>query len=266
MNCSAVKNVIVDWLKGQLQISGQKGFVIGISGGVDSALVSTLCALTGHDTYVISLPIHQAPDQIKRGNDHMDWLLQGFGLNVKDFNINLTESFEVLQNAFSEAIGEDGLAMANVRSRLRMVALYAYANHYNLLVAGTGNLVEDYGIGYFSKYGDGGVDLSPIGNLSKSQVWELAKYVGVSDEIVQAKPTDGLWADNRGDEEAIGASYPELEWAMAYCETHEGSIGGSTEGLSEREKRVLSIYRSRHAASLHKMSPIPICKIPQIIL
>jgi NAD+ synthase len=267
MNCAAVRDTIIGWLKEQLQKSGQGGFVIGISGGVDSALVSTLCAMTGKTTLLLSMPIHQAENQLERANNHMKWLRDNHNSNVTEITVNLTDTFETFRNLLPKGVNEDELAMANTRSRLRMVTLYAYANHNRLLVAGTGNLVEDYGVGFFSKWGDGGVDISPIGGLSKTQVWELAKFVGVSDEIVTAKPTDGLWADNRGDEDAIGATYSELEWAMAYCESHtEDESELTTHVQTPRESQILQIYQLRHAQSRHKMNPIPICKIPQIIL
>jgi NAD+ synthase len=274
MNCAAVRDTIVDWLRNQLQMSGQNGFVVGVSGGVDSALVSTLCALTGKPTILISMPIHQALDQLKRAEEHIDWLAGKFPTTVQGFNTNLTEPFEAMQKVFPENVGLDELAAANIRSRLRMVALYAFANHHKCLVSGTGNLIEDFGVGFFTKYGDGGVDLSPIGNLSKTQVWELAQFIGVSDAIVHAKPTDGLWKDNRGDEDTIGASYPELEWAMAECEI-KGFINHTDQNsalpvfdpnYTQRQRIVMSIYLQRHALGKHKLSPIPVCKIPQVIL
>jgi len=273
MNCTAVRDTIVEWLNKQLKESSQIGFVIGVSGGVDSALVSTLCAMTGKTTIAIAMPIHQAEDQMRRGDEHIAWLHENF-TSVSSTQVNLTGPFEVFRNELPIEIIDDQLAMANTRSRLRMMTLYAYANHHRLLVAGTGNLVEDFGVGFFTKYGDGGVDLSPIGGLSKSQVWELAKFVGVSDEIVKAKPTDGLWSDNRGDEDAIGASYPELEWAIAYCESHDAAyisaddsiVGSTIFDVPPREREVLKIYLKRHYQSQHKMKAIPICVIPKIIL
>lgn len=259
MNCIAVRDTITTWLNKKLRDSNQQGFIIGVSGGVDSALVSTLCAMTNYSTCVLSMPIYQAPDQLSKADAHIQWLKDKF-INVMSDVVNLTNTFESLRTIFPTAQQNDELAMANMRSRLRMVALYAYANHHNFLVAGTGNLVEDFGVGFFTKYGDGGVDLSPIGDLSKSQVWQLAAFLGVSDDIVKAKPTDGLWADNRGDEDAIGATYTELEWAIAYCENKIDC------NLTDRQKVVLKIYHQRHDSNQHKMNPIPICKIPQIIL
>jgi NAD+ synthase len=147
--------------------------------------------------------------------------------------------------------------MANTRARLRMTTLYAFAGHHKLLVAGTGNKVEDFGIGFFTKYGDGGVDVSPIADLYKTQVYELAKELGVVSGIQQAKPTDGLFADGRTDEDQIGATYPELEWAMEYLENKE------TRELTFREQEVMSIYKKRNAANKHKVDPIPVCEIPK---
>ncbi len=151
---------------------------------------------------------------------------------------------------------QDFLAMANTRSRIRMTTLYAFASHYKLIVAGTGNKVEDFGVGFYTKYGDGGVDVSPIADLYKTQVYELAKHMGVVGSIQNAKPTDGLFADGRTDEDQIGASYPELEWAMEYIANKE------TYELNDRQKEVMRIYTSRHNANKHKMDPIPVCLIP----
>ena len=272
MNCTAVEKIIIHWLQSQLirTKTNQKGFVIGISGGVDSALVSTLCAKTGHPTIVLSLPIHQAKDQLKRGQNHINWLKENFN-NVDSEELDLTNAFENLKKSLNPIICDNPLSMANTRSRLRMTTLYAYAGHYKYLVTGTGNKIEDIGVKFFTKYGDGGVDLSPIGDLSKTQVWELAKHVGVSDEIIKAKPTDGLWSDNRGDEDSIGATYPELEWAMAYCEVNDikypmDANNYLNSNLSGREKQVLGIYLVKSFQGMHKMVPIPVCKIPQIIL
>ena len=275
MNCKVVETTIVSWLKNQLDITGQEGFVIGISGGVDSALVSSLCAKTGYRTLLISMPIHQQEIQLKRAHDHMRWLEQNF-THILSMHIDLTEIFETFRKTFENNISYNDLVMANLRSRLRMITLYAYSGTERFLVAGTGNKVEDYGVGFFTKYGDGAVDISPIGDLSKSQVWELAKFVGVSEDIVKAKPTDGLWSDNRGDEDAIGATYPELEWAISYCEIHPNEVSLEKDKmyvsnfamstLTPREKEVLKIYLQRHSSNQHKLNPIPICSIPKIIL
>lgn len=266
MNGKAVAWHIESWLKEQLNKSGQRGFVLGVSGGVDSALVSTLCARTGFPTLLLTLPILQDEGQVTRADNHITWLMKNYG-NVTTDEVDLTEVFKTTKTVLSVDVSDDPLAMANLRARLRMCTLYAYAGHKGLLVAGTGNLIEDFGIGFFTKWGDGAVDISPIGNLSKSQVWELAKYLGVSDDIVQAKPTDGLWSDNRGDEDAIGATYPELEWAMAEWQSGRASQAYEiTSGYTEREIEVLKIYDTRHRLNQHKFNPIPVCQVPAVLL
>jgi len=245
---------IVDWLKGYCEKAQTKGFVVGISGGVDSALTSTLCAQTGKLTVLVSLPILQDPSQQKRAERHMQKLKNQFA-NILCFDISLTEVFQVFKSSLQSPVPQHELAMANARSRLRMTTLYAIAQGHDCLVVGTGNKVEDFGVGFFTKYGDGGVDLSPIADLTKSQVWQLAKEVGVLEEIIKAKPTDGLWGEDRTDEEQLGASYPELEWAMDFK--------GSEKELNARQKEVLRIFRRLNAANQHKMNPIPVCKIPE---
>jgi NAD+ synthase len=222
--------------------------VIGISGGVDSALTSTLCANTGKKTIVVSLPIHQEKSQLKRAEDHIKWLCSKYD-NVSSLKVNLSKVFDCFSDCFKEA---SSLSLANSRSRLRMTALYQIASSNNGIVVGTGNKVEDFGVGFFTKYGDGGVDISPIADLTKSEVWKLAKKVGVIDEIVSADPTDGLWGDDRTDEDQIGASYPELEWAMDFS--------GDPSTLEGREKDVYYIYSQLNSANQHKMNPIPIWK------
>ena len=177
--------------------------------------------------------------------------------NVSSMDIDLTGTFEQLEVDLPKETVEDFLAMANTRSRLRMTTLYAIGQANRCLVAGTGNKVEDFGVGFFTKYGDGGVDLSPIADLKKSEVWALGKEIGVRKDIIQAKPTDGLWADDRSDEDQIGATYPELEWAMEF--------EGDESTLSERQKEVLKIYRGYHRANRHKMIPIPVCNIPEAL-
>jgi len=245
---------IVDWLKGYCEKAQTKGFVVDISGGVDSALTSTLCAQTGKLTVLVSLPILQDPSQQKRAERHMQKLKNQFA-NILCFDISLTEVFQVFKSSLQSPVPQHELAMANARSRLRMTTLYAIAQAHDCLVVGTGNKVEDFGVGFFTKYGDGGVDLSPIADLTKSQVWQLAKEVGVLEEIIKAKPTDGLWGEDRTDEEQLGASYPELEWAMDFK--------GSEKELNARQKEVLRIFRRLNAANQHKMNPIPVCKIPE---
>jgi NAD+ synthase len=258
MKTQAVIDHIVHWLNTYLEQSGLKGFAVGVSGGIDSAVTSTLCALTGAPVKALNMPIHQASDQVSRSASHIAWLTGRYS-NVEGITVDLTSIFESLRVALPENI-QDDLTLANSRSRLRMVTLYGFSTHYRLLVAGTGNKVEDFGVGFYTKYGDGGVDLAPIADLMKSEVYALGKSVGVIDEIMQAPPTDGLWSDNRSDESQIGASYDELEWAMGFqaADADEGS-------LNNRQKDVLAIFRKFNRINRHKMLPIPVCEIPSSI-
>lgn len=246
---------IVNWLKAYSLKSGTQGFVIGISGGIDSAVTSTLCALTGKRVIVLNLPILQHQFEFDRSAEHIQWLQKNFK-NVESQTVELSDVFRGFERDLPKDI-QDFLTMANVRSRMRMITLYAFASHHKLLVAGTGNKVEDFGIGFFTKYGDGGVDISPIADLNKTEVYGLAKELGVVQSIQTARPTDGLYADNRTDEDQIGATYPELEWAMNYLES------GNDHTLTDREKEVLGIFVGRHNANRHKMDPIPVCLIPK---
>ena len=255
MNSKKVIEHIVEWLKMYSDTSKTSGFVIGISGGIDSAVTSTLCAKTGKDLLVLNMPIRQFKNEFNRSNEHIDWL-KGKFRNVKSETVELSPVFDNLSASFPNEI-QDNLSMANTRARLRMLTLYAFATHHKLLVAGTGNKIEDFGIGFFTKYGDGGVDLSPIADLTKSEVYALAKELDIVQSIQHAKPTDGLFEDGRSDEDEIGASYPELEWAMDYVNT------GNTSELSARQKQVLEIYKMRNKANRHKMEPIPVCLIPK---
>lgn len=257
MNLGKVSDYISNWLSNYCDNAHSKGFVVGISGGVDSALTSVLCANTQKKVILLSMPIRQTMAEHKRASDHIENLKKRF-LNVESLEINLTDSFSQIEKSLPEEVVSNFLAMANTRSRLRMLTLYAIAQANNCLVAGTGNRVEDFGVGFFTKYGDGGVDVSPIADLTKTQVWQLSQYLGVIDSIVLAKPTDGLWEDGRSDEEQIGASYPELEWAMDF--------DGDEQDLSERQKEVLKIYKKLNQANAHKMVPIPVCLIPKDLL
>jgi NAD+ synthase len=242
---------IVEWLQDKVHESGTEGYVVGVSGGIDSALTSTLCALTGHKVIVVGLPIHQPATHIHRSEAHMEWLENNFS-NVSQKTVDLTYLYEAFRDLDMDT---SDLALVNTRSRLRMVALYSLANTHNLLVGGTGNKVEDYGIGFFTKYGDGGVDVSPIADLLKSEVRELAQHLGVIDEIITATPTDGLWEDDRSDEDQIGASYEELEWALDYYDNN----GPHFEPLDQRQCEVLEIYIGRHLSSRHKLEAPPVC-------
>lgn len=246
---------IVAWLNEYSDKSNTKGFVVGISGGIDSALTSTLCAKTGKDILVLSMPIRQHKAEHSRATEHIEWLKKNFS-NVISNEINLSDVFSQIEKTYPADI-QDWLSMANTRSRLRMATLYAFACNKKMLVTGTGNKVEDFGVGFFTKYGDGGVDISPIADLMKSEVYALAEELGVVKSILDAPPTDGLWADGRSDEDQIGATYDELEWAMKFLENP-----GEFAKLNEREKKVLDIYERMHKANLHKMLPIPVCLIP----
>ena len=254
MKSRLVINHIVNWLTEYSNASKTDGFVIGISGGIDSAVTSTLCALTGKKVIVLNLPIRQFKTEFDRSAEHITWLKTNFK-NVESETVDLTGVLENLEKTLPLDI-QDFLTMANTRARLRMTTLYAFAGHHKLLVAGTGNKVEDFGIGFFTKYGDGGVDVSPIADLYKTQVYELAKELGVVSSIQEALPTDGLFADGRTDEDQIGAKYAELECIMEYLANNE------TRELSLREKEVLDIYLKRHNANKHKVEPIPVCEIP----
>ncbi|MBF0211586.1 MAG: NAD(+) synthase [Desulfamplus sp.] len=248
---------IESWLKEYCIKSGLNGFVVGVSGGIDSAVTSTLCAKTGLKVIALNMPIYQSESQIDLSVSHIRWLESKFS-NVKGIMVDLTPAFQKIEASLPNEI-QDGLTMANSRSRLRMIALYAFASHHKLLVAGTGNKVEDFGVGFYTKYGDGGVDISPIADLFKTEVFALGKYLGVSQDIINAQPTDGLWEDNRTDESQIGATYPELEWAMRY----DRCANKDYDDLSAREKEVLSIYRKFNIMNRHKMVTIPVCKIPE---
>ena len=255
MKSPEVVNHIVNWLKNYSAQSYTQGFVIGISGGIDSALTSTLCALTEKPVLVLNMPIRQHKSEFDRGTEHINWLKKKYS-NVSSETVNLTDIFGKIEQDLPASI-QDFLTMANTRARLRMLTLYAYAGHHKMLVAGTGNKIEDFGVGFYTKYGDGGVDISPIADLLKSHVYILAKEVGIVESILQAKPTDGLFADERSDEDQMGASYAELEWAMLAIEE-----GVDEKIFSEREKQVMQIYQSRNRANKHKMEAIPVCKIP----
>ncbi len=262
MQTDKVVDYIVNWLKDYAVKANIKGFTIGISGGIDSAVTSTLCAKTGLDLLCLEMPIHQAPNQVTRASNHIDWLTSNF-TNVERQKVKLTPVFDSLVAALPTVENEEDrfMSLANTRARLRMSTLYYFAALKGYLVAGTGNKVEDFGVGFFTKYGDGGVDLSPIADLYKSEVYEIAKLLGINKEIQEAAPTDGLWGDDRTDEDQIGASYPELEWAMKMDD--EGKKIDDFEG---REQEVFKIYKEFNSANKHKMIPIPICKIPSTLI
>lgn len=244
---------IVRWLSDYADQARAKGFIIGISGGIDSAVTSLLCAQTGKKVLAVTMSIRQTKAEYARATEHLADLQRRFP-NVEVQDIDLTASFEQLEASFPRETTAHFLAMANTRSRLRMLTLYALGQANGLLVAGTGNKVEDFGVGFFTKYGDGGVDLSPIADLTKTEVFQLGSHLKVVESIQTAAPTDGLWEDGRNDEDQIGATYPELEWAMDFT--------GDESQLSARQVEVLAIYRKLHAQNQHKMIPIPVCVIP----
>nr|WP_315141628.1 NAD(+) synthase [uncultured Flavobacterium sp.] len=252
-----VNTQIIKWLTDYAKNAKSNGFVIGISGGVDSAVTSTLCAQTGMEVLCIEMPIHQAPSHVSRAQEHIKQLKERFP-NVKSAASDLTSVFEAFQKVVPEHedTAKMNLSLANTRARLRMSTLYYYAGIHGLLVAGTGNKVEDFGVGFYTKYGDGGVDLSPIADLLKSDVYALGEYLKVPNSILIAAPTDGLFGDDRSDEDQLGASYDELEWAMLQDE-----IGKTISDFEGREKDVFATYKRLNNANQHKMNPIPVCII-----
>lgn len=255
MQVSEVIHLIVSWLGDYCTDNGLEGFVIGVSGGIDSAVTSTLCAKTGKDVLLFSMPIYQPAQQASLAKEHIKWL-EHHHPHVKGITVDLTPPFQALESTFPTDI-QDELTMANTRSRMRMLTLYAFASHHKMFVVGTGNKIEDFGIGFYTKYGDGGVDVSPIADLTKSEVYDIGKQLGVGEAIITAPPTDGLWTDDRSDESQIGATYPELEWAMGFDAHPERE-----NGLNTRQKEVLTIYRRFHKANQHKMGPIPVFQLP----
>lgn len=259
MQTEKVVDHIVNWLKDYAENARVNGFVVGVSGGIDSAVTSTLCAMTGLDLLCIEMPIHQAASHVTRAQEHIAQLKSRFS-NVNDARVDLTPVFE----EFKTEVSLDGkqetvdMALANTRARLRMTTLYYHAGLLGRLVAGTGNKVEDFGVGFFTKYGDGGVDLSPIADLLKSEVYDLGDYLKVPESIMKAAPSDGLFGDARSDEDQIGASYPELEWAMQMKDE-----GKTVDDFSGREQEVFNIFMSYYTKNQHKMNPIPVCEIPK---
>lgn len=250
-----VNTHIVNWLKTYAENSKVNGFVVGISGGVDSAVTSTLCAQTGLQVLCVEMPIHQHESHVSRGREHIKQLKERFS-NVSSVEADLTPLFETFKQTIPVNTDDCRLpiTLANTRARLRMTTLYYFAGINGLLVAGTGNKVEDFGVGFYTKYGDGGVDLSPIADLMKSEVFALAAYLQVPNSILEATPSDGLFGDEKSDEEQLGASYDELEWAMSIDDEEI-----SPENFTEREQIVYEIYKRLNKMNQHKMNPIPVC-------
>ena len=244
MNTLEKVNFISNWIKDYANNMPSKAqsLVIGISGGIDSSVSSTLSAMTGLKTIVLSMPIKQKSQQHDLSLKHQEWLVNKFD-NVETHIVNLDELFSVFSSSLSKFDNEKG--MANSRARLRMTTLYQVAAANKGIVVGTGNKVEDFGVGFYTKYGDGGVDISPIADCNKTEVWEIGKKLGILKEIIEAVPTDGLWDDGRTDEGQLGLKYHELEEAM------------NNPNSANRDK-----YETIRKQNLHKMEPIPVCKIP----
>ena len=253
-NATSVADHIIRWLDAYSGNSGVEAYVVGVSGGIDSAVTATLCAQTGRPTFIVNMPIHQASSEVERSSELIQMLCSIYK-NVSSIDVDLTGVYDALKSVLPAVEDKsNGLALANTRARLRMSTLYALAQERGALVVGTGNKVEDFGVGFFTKYGDGGVDISPIADLVKSEVFLLGAHLDVPESILKAAPTDGLWGDDRNDEEQIGASYPELEQAM--------SFNGDPSTLTGREKEVYEIYSRLNKINQHKMNPIPVCEIP----
>ena len=250
---------IVNWLKQYAEKAHAKGFVVGISGGIDSAVTSSLAALTKLPVLCLEMPIYQHVKQVNRGHKHIEQLKSKFN-NVTNLQTDLTPIFDSFLKALSTNKNNESeaLALVNLRARKRMTALYYHAQKNGFLVVGTGNKIEDFGVGFYTKYGDGGVDISPIADLTKTEVYALGEFLGVNNDIMVAPPTDGLWGDERTDEEQIGATYPELEWAMDFVNTNSAETN-----LTNRQREVLTIYKKLNAVNQHKMNPIPVCIIPK---
>ena len=244
MDVSQKANFISNWIKDYVNSMPKKAksLVIGVSGGIDSSVSSTLSAMTGLRTIVLSMPIKQKTEQHDLSQKHKEWLKNKFS-NVEGYTLELDDVFKSFENTLSKFENEHG--MANSRARLRMTTLYQVAAANSGIVVGTGNKVEDFGVGFYTKYGDGGVDISPIADCNKTEVWELGKGLGILDEIINAAPTDGLWDDGRTDEGQLGLSYQELEEAM------------ENPNSKNRNK-----YTEIRKMNLHKMESIPVCKIP----
>ena len=246
MNVEKRANIIIDWIDSYCKKTSfdPKSLIVGVSGGIDSSVVSTLCALTGRKTIVLSMPIKQIKSQHDLSVKHGEWLALKYK-NVEYKLVELEKLFESFEKTLNEFNDQHGFA--NSRARLRMTTLYQAAAANSGIVVGTGNKVEDFGVGFYTKYGDGGVDISPIADCTKTQVWELGKHLGILKEIINADPTDGLWNDGRNDLDQLGMSYEDLEKAM----------------LNENDPKYKD-YLEIRKKNLHKMNPIPICKIDDL--
>ena len=243
MNTSEKIDFISNWIADYAKKNNFSSLVIGISGGIDSAVSSTLSAKTNLKTHVVTMPILDHQTLNNRGKNHVDWLINHFS-NIKHHHIDLSKVYNEFQKELDKNNSEHGYA--NSQARLRMTTLYQIAASNNGIVVGTGNKVEDFGIGFYTKYGDGGVDISPIADCLKTEVWDIGKKLGINQEIIDAAPTDGLWTDGRTDEQQVGLSYEEIEEAML------------NEKSSNRDK-----YLEIRSKNVHKMEPIPVCILPK---
>jgi NAD+ synthase len=257
---------ITKWIKQYATKNKISTLVVGISGGIDSSVVSALCAETGIKTIVVQMPIRQNKKLDNRSSMQATWLLERYP-NVTHMAMDLTTVFSAFEkkvdpfcNIENDTNNTHKLASANSRARLRMMTLYQIAQCHGGIVVGTGNKVEDFGVGFFTKYGDGGVDISPIGDCMKTAVWDMGREFGVPQEIIDAEPTDGLWDDGRTDEGQLGMTYPELEHAMT-LDNADNCVYDPL-ALTKTEKAQLKKYREIRARNMHKMNPIPVCKMP----
>jgi NAD+ synthase len=238
---------IENWILNYAKKYNIQTLVVGVSGGIDSAVVSTLCAKTNIPTIAVGIPINSNSNNTKLSNKQLEFLNYKFKTQIEEIDLSLLYNTfnKLMSNKFSSDLG-----FANTKSRLRMITLYQIAASKSGIVVGTGNKVEDFGVGFYTKYGDGGVDISPIADLYKTEVRELGCYLGVPQEIIDSEPTDGLWDDNRVDETQIGVTYEELEWVMEFSEEKEV--------YTDKEYNILDIYRNFNTKNKHKMVPIPI--------
>lgn len=248
---------ITGWIKKYVTKNKINTLVVGVSGGIDSAVVSTLCAETGLPVMALSMPIRQSVDTHSLSLRHLDWLTKRY-VNVSAMIYDLTPVFN--QFVATMLHHQSELAFANSRARLRMTCLYQVAQSLGGIVVGTGNRVEDFGVGFYTKYGDGGVDISPIGDCLKTEVWDMGRELDILEDIITAAPTDGLWQDDRIDEAQLGMTYPELEQAMLLDSLHDDDI--EIRSLDKQQRSQLRHYREIRARNLHKMLPIPVCQMP----
>jgi NAD+ synthase len=258
LNLELIKDEIISWIKSYCEQNNIKSLIVGVSGGIDSALVSTLCAHTGIDTYTVLLPIYQNKEHTKRGENHIKWLKSNFK-NVNEIKLDLSNIFDSFKKTIDVEYHNE-LSLANTKSRIRMTTLYHIAQSKNGIVVGTGNKVEDFGVGFFTKYGDGGVDISPIADLYKSEVYSMSELFGIIDEIITSQPTDGLWDDDRNDESQIGVSYDNLEYIMEYIKenpNYEEKMFDLPEEIVVSFKRYIEL----NSKNKHNMVSIPMYKI-----